>query len=576
MVGRMKFHICQSWFRFAHLLARNPGPVECSQIRRQGSPTRTFPARRCDNLAHRESSRRMLPPLQPQLVLIGLAFCLLFMPPLNASWWPFKSRPKLNKEINSILASSPAHHGRLGVEVVRLRDQKMLYSRDAEQLFQPASNMKLFTTACALERLGPDFTYRTTVDAAAPPDQSGRVGNIFIIGRGDPDLSNRVLPYHLKTERRGPADAAFQQLAEQMVTRGVKVVAGNIVADDSYFRGSPFPPDWAIDDMVWGYGAPVTALTFEDNELLLHIQPGAAIGLPAKISVDPLPHYYSIRDEVDTVAANESRKIDLYRPPASRTLTVRGQIPLDSTGDEETIAIQNPAKAIGDLFRRDLEERGIRVLGHVVEEATSGGPASSMHMVILAEHKSPPLAEDIQMTLKVSQNLHAEMLLRTLAHRLSGVGSRKAGIKILDHYVQGFGVTPHEVYFVDGSGLSRAVLVSPAAITKLLIHMSRSPEFKIFKEGLPVAGVDGTLSDRFKGTPAQGRILGKTGTLEHVNSLSGYMDLPQGEVLAFSILLNNNPLHGTQGEALVDRVALAIFKTYATRQVAAIIPSTKK
>ncbi len=513
----------------------------------------------------------MVPRMKFPGLLIGLASCLLLIPPSYAGWRIFKPRPKLGKAIQALLASSPAHHGRLGVEVVRLRDQKVLYARDAEQLFQPASNMKLFTTACALEKLGPDFTYRTTVNAANPPDPSGRVGDIFLVGRGDPDLSNRVLPYHLKTERKGPADAAFQQLAGQMASRGVKVVAGNIVVAESYFRGSPFPPDWAVDDLVWGYGAPVAALTFNDNQLLLHIRPGSAIGLPASITVDPLPRYYTIRGEVETVAANEPRKIDLTRPPGSRTLTVRGQIPLGGTVDEETIAIQNPAKAIGDLFRQDLEQRGIRVLGHVVvEDATPGGPVPSMHPVILAERESPPLGEDIQMTLKVSQNLHAEMLLRTLARRLSGDGSRKAGIKILDQYVEGFGVTPHEVYFVDGSGLSRAVLASPAAIVKLLIHMSGSPEFPVFKEALPVAGVDGTLSDRFKGTPAQGHILAKTGTIEHVNSLSGYMDLPQGGVLAFSILLNDNPLPGNQGEALVDRVALRIFKAYAKSRKAAI------
>ena len=473
--------------------------------------------------------------------------------------------------INAILRSTPAGRGFWGIEVVRLSDGTHLYARNADRLFQPASNMKLFTAAAALSKLGPDFVFRTTVESSTSPDAEGRVPNLILIGRGDPNLGSRVLPYHLKTQVRSPADADFEQLAGQVAARGVREVTGDILADNSYYVDQPYGPDWAIDDTVWGYGAPITALAFNDNSLKLHVQPGSAVGARARITLDPVPDYYRIKNAVKTVSASTPAKVRVERAPGSMELDVWGRVPLGSSGIDEDVAIQNPPQLIGEMFRRLLEQRGVKVDGQVVVRqqtpyamAAGAGPVPKPETrYILAEHDSLPLREDIKVTLKVSQNLHAEMLLRTMAREVAGQGSLAAGLKILDDFARKIDIPPGEVSFADGSGLSRYTLVTPDALIKLLEFMAGSRHFKDFFDALPVAGVDGTLADRFEHTVASGRIHAKTGSMEHVNALSGYMDLPGGGRLAFVIVANDYAASSAAATRTVDRIALTIYRQFA-------------
>jgi serine-type D-Ala-D-Ala carboxypeptidase/endopeptidase (penicillin-binding protein 4) len=501
-----------------------------------------------------------------RLCLCFLGACVLLLP---AAGWARRYR-SLSSQIEAILRTNPATRGFWGIEVVRLSDGKILYARNADHLFQPASTMKLFTTAAALTKLGPDFIFRTTVESSAPPDGKGRVPNLILVGRGDPNLGSRALPYHLKTEVRSPADLDFEKLADQVVAKGVREVTGNIIADDGYYVHQPYGPDWAIDDMVWSYGAPITALAFNDNSLKLRVRPGSAVGALAGITLEPVSDYYRIKDEVETTSADTPAKVVVDRAPGSMELEVWGHVPLGSGGIDEDVAIQNPTQLIGEMFRRLLEQRGVNVDGHVVVRhessyvmaAAVGASPKPEERNILAEHDSLPLREDIKVTLKVSQNLHAEMLLRTVARKVSGEGSLKAGTEILDDFTQEINIPPDEVYFAGGSGLSRDTLVSLNALIKLLESMSRSPYFKDFFGALPVAGVDGTLADRFEHTAARGRIHAKTGSMEHVNSLAGYMDLYGGRRLAFVIVGNNHPMRSAAAVGIIDRIALAIFRQF--------------
>ncbi len=472
--------------------------------------------------------------------------------------------------IRAILQASPARRGFWGVEVVRLSDGKVLYARNAGHLFEPASTMKLFTTAAALTRLGPDFVFRTTVESSSLPDAEGRVPNLILVGRGDPNLGSRVLPYHLKTRRRSPADIDFEKLADQVVAKGVREVTGNIVADDSYYVDQPYGHDWAIDDLIWGYGAPIAALAFNDNSLVLEVEPGSAEGDPASVTLEPVADYYSIKNEVKTTVADVPAKVEVDRAPGSMELDVWGHVPVDSGEIKEEVAIRNPPLLIGRMFRRLLEQRGVKVDGKVVvhelslaEAAAGAVRPDSVAPDILAEHDSVPLREDIKVTLKVSQNLHAEMLLRTMAHVASGQGSRKDGVKILDDFARQLNIPPREFYFAGGSGLSRDTLVSPKAFIKLLEFMARSKNFKDFFEALPVAGVDGTLADRFKDTAAKGSIHAKTGSMEHVNTLAGYIDPPGGRRLAFVIMANSHAVSSEAAEGVIDRIALAVYRRFA-------------
>lgn len=482
-----------------------------------------------------------------------------------------KRSPTIGERIDRILAESESRRGFWGIVMKELGSEKALYARDADHLFLPASNMKLFTTAAALEKLGPEFIFRTTVEVDQPPDSDGRVSDLRLVGRGDPNLGGRVLPYEPNNPTKAPAGLVFDQLAEMVKTKGVREVTGNLIADDSYFLYEPYGFDWSVDDLQWGYGAPVTALAFNDNSLRLHFAAGAAEGEPAKVWLDLIPDYYRLSNRLETSALGTTKRIFVERAPGSMDLDVWGQIPLGSDEDGDRVAIANPPQLAGELFRRALEARGIMVRGEVrvqhlkrIEAAASSDPfTAARSRVVLAEHRSEPLREEIELINKVSLNLHAEMLLRTMAHELRNYGSLTVGLEVLLEFVTRAGIPSGETRFADGSGLSRENLVTPRALVVLLDYMARSPHFLTFFDSLPVAGVDGTLAERFKGTPAAGRIHAKTGNIEHVNSLSGYMDLPSRKRLAFCIMTNNHPLKSREASAVIDQIALEIYTHFS-------------
>jgi D-alanyl-D-alanine carboxypeptidase/D-alanyl-D-alanine-endopeptidase (penicillin-binding protein 4) len=460
--------------------------------------------------------------------------------------------------VEAIIARTEARRGFWGIEVVRLADGKTLYSRFAKELFQPASNLKLFTTAAAIEKLGPEFVFRTTVESAAAPDAEGRVGDLVLVGRGDPNLSGRTLPYQYQAEWQTPADAAFQELADQVAAQGVREITGNLVLDDSYFLYEPHSHGWTLEDTQWGYAAPVTALAFNDNALRLRIEPGQAVGELARVWLNPVADHFKINDRVETTCPSR--------------LDVWGQIPVGGKTAEEWVAVADPLKWIGELFLRALNARGIVVRGRIevhhqtrMEAATGPeGPIDPSPRVVLAEHLSLPLRESVKVINKASQNIHAEMLLRTLGREVKGFGSLSVGLEVLGEFAAQAGIAPEEIHFADGSGLSRQSLVTPHAIAMLLAYMARSPRAEIFLDSLPVAGADGTLAERFGSASAKGRIVAKTGTLEHVNALSGYMDVPSGERLVFSIVGNSHLLKPAVAARIVDQIGLAIYDSFSS------------
>jgi D-alanyl-D-alanine carboxypeptidase/D-alanyl-D-alanine-endopeptidase (penicillin-binding protein 4) len=482
-----------------------------------------------------------------------------------------RRKSTLDWRIDNILGTSDAQRGFWGIEVVQLASGKLLYEREASHLFIPASNMKMFTTAAALERLGPEYTFRTTVESDAAPDAQGRVGNLYLVGRGDPDLGVRTFPYTYHGPEQ-PADKFLEDLADQAKARGVREVTGTLVADDSYFVWEPFAPNWAADDLEWGYGAPVTALAFNDNLLTLHVKPGAEAGDEASVRLEPVADYFQLKNHVTTSAAGTEKKYSLERLPGSMQLDVWGQIPVDAGENIDTVAIADPPKLAAELFRQALEARGIAVKGQVevrrstrMEAASPLEPLSPpLYRLVLAEHTSPPLSEAIKVVNKESENLHAEMLLRTLGHVVNHQGSLAGGLEALNAFaIQQVGILPGETYFSDGSGLSREDLVAPHAAVKLLLYMARSPHFQAYFDSLPVAGIDGTLVHRLSGDDVKGKIHAKTGSVEHVNTLSGYMDLPSGERLAFSIMANHHPLANRAGQETLDAITVEIYNWFA-------------
>ena len=394
----------------------------------------------------------------------------------------------LDRQIDKILTNGDAQRGSWGIEVVDLESGRSLYERDANHLFIPASNMKMFTTAAALEKLGPGYIFHTTVESDAAPDAQGRVWDLYLVGRGDPNLGVRTFPYVYHGLSQ-PADKFLQEMADQVKARGVREVVGKLVADDSYFVWEPFAPNWAADDLDWGYGAPVSALAFNDNLLTLHVKPGLNAGDEAEVRLSPVADYYLLRNHIQTGAKGTEKNYFLERQPGSMELDLWGKIPVDDGENDDTVAIANPPQLMAEQFRKALRARGIVVQGPIevrhstrLEADSPPNPAPPPSpRIVLAEHTSPPLSEAIKVVNKESENLHAEMLLRTLGRVQNNRGSLAGGLEALNTFAtQQVGIMPGETYFSDGSGLSREDLVAPHAAVKLLLYMARSPNFQAY------------------------------------------------------------------------------------------------
>jgi len=489
----------------------------------------------------------------------------------------------LHDRIADVLNSPDLARGFWGIEVASVSSGQTLYEQNADKLFTPASNTKLFTTAAALALIGPDYKFRTTVETVGTLDRYGRLnGDLVLVGHGDPNLSGRELPYDLRTQRNDHPIQALETLADELVQKGVKYVDGDIVADDSYFAFERYGEGWSQDDLVWADGAPVSALTINDNVVFVNILPADRPGEKAFVSVTPFADYYRLDNRIITTPAGTGRKFFVNREPGSTVLTLWGNMPLDDPGANEALAIEDPAEFAAALFRQLLEKRGIVVYGRQRTRHTElatlstfsvtavvpsrGGSDAPVHPfktdqpVVLASYESKPMLEDIQVVNKVSQNLHAEILLRLLGRERGTAGTIESGLEVLRGFLTQAGISADQYIFYDGSGLSRQNLVTPHAIVQLLRYVSTQPWGNAYKASFPVSGVDGSLSDRLTAPRLKGRIYGKTGSLGGVKTLSGYATTDNGETVAFSILSNNSNLPAKRITDTIDQIVQAIVE----------------
>ena len=482
---------------------------------------------------------------------------------------------RLSKAIEQILSDPDVSRGFWGIDVVALDTGQQLFGLNENRLFTPASNTKLFTTAAAFALIGPEFRFKTTVESLGTLDKYGRLNSdLVIVGRGDPNLSGRTLPYYLHTERRSPPIQALIDLADQLVQKGLKYVDGDVVADDSYYVFERYGEGWSQDDLAWEWGAPVSALTINDNVQFVNILPADRPGERAFLNVTPFPEYYRIENRVTTTPQGTGpRKVFINREPGSNQVSIWGNIPVDDAGEGESLAIEDPAEFTAQLFRSLLEQRGVTVYGRprtrhtelasmqtfsVTTLASGGGSENSAHSIpkpmVLASHESLPLSDDLRVVNKVSQNLHAELALRLLGKEKGTSGSIQGGLEVLRGFLTSAGIQPDQFVFYDGSGLSRENLVTPAAVVRLLQYARLQPWGPQFTDTLPVSGVDGSLGERLKIAPYKGEVHAKTGSLNHVNSLSGYATTTTGRTVAFSILCNNHNLSNRKAVDTIDRI----------------------
>jgi D-alanyl-D-alanine carboxypeptidase/D-alanyl-D-alanine-endopeptidase (penicillin-binding protein 4) len=462
---------------------------------------------------------------------------------------------RVQRAIRNVPEARNAHWG---ISVVSLKTGRLVYGYNSTRLFVPASNTKLFTTALALERLGPDFKFTTVVRADAEPDAAGVVRGVRLIGGGDPNLSNRILPYVPTTEKMALEPiVALESLAEQLVRRGVRVVEGPITGDDTRYPFEPSPSGWAIDDTPWSYGAPVSALSVNDNSFRLRIEPAAETGMPVQMTVSPSFAEVQIRNSAITTDSTP-QKLRYMRWPGSGELLVFGSMPQGAVAEEENMAVLDPALYAATALRSALQARGVRVDGGVralhrlsTEAVTLPGGA------ILAEWQSAPLADVVKVVNKISQNLHAEVLLREIAYQHDASGTAETGSKLMEEFLLSLSLKEDQFELEDGSGLSRLNLVAPQTVTRLLHHMFQSMASAVWMASLPEGAVDGTLEHRFRAAPSRGkRIRAKTGSLSHVSALGGYA-LPN---YAFCVMVNGFDARQAPIRTLIDRIALELAR----------------
>jgi D-alanyl-D-alanine carboxypeptidase/D-alanyl-D-alanine-endopeptidase (penicillin-binding protein 4) len=439
-----------------------------------------------------------------------------------------------------------------GIRVVSLGNQSVLYQRNATKYFTPASNTKLYSSALALLRLGPDYKFATTVMTTAVPVNGEIRGDVRLVGGGDPTISWRKYPYE-KGGIHEPPLAGIEGLADQVLAKGIRRITGGIVGDDTAWPWDPYPPGWAVDDAVWSYGAPVSALTINENTIELRIRAAESEGHPARISLTPALEYYWIDNRVVTEAGRRAVKI----ARDGRLIRASGRIPINGTDRTETIAIDDPALYAAHALHEALSRRGVAIGGnpsarHRMPEETWAPETGGVE---LAKHESRPLREIVQVTNKASQNLMAEMLLRA-----AGDGTTQGGVDQLELVLSSIGVDRKGYAIYDGSGLSRLNLISPAATIELLKHMWDSPLRGVFVASLPVGGLDGTLESRFDGRPRGNVVQAKTGSLSHVNALSGYIKSRTFGMVAFSIMVNGSNGPASTIRQAIDTICLEIAR----------------
>jgi len=496
----------------------------------------------------------------------------------------------LADKIQAILADPALAQAEFGVSVKTL-DGQALYGFNDAKLFTPASNVKLATTAAASALLPTDtLTWITNIVAGGVIDPQGVLhGDIVILGSGDPTLSRRTYPYHSPQQPAAPALASpakpptdmdvLDLLAQQVEQSGVRTVDGNVVGDDSFFVDEPYGEGWGWDDLQWSYGAPISALTFAENTIDLNITADPANPAATVAAWVPSVDYYTLENTMIPTPAGQVAHPGLDRRPGALLVRAWGTAP--ANGLHSGLAVDDPAAYTATAFKQALAAHGIQVTGNPVSLHKSSsetasftdqrnqilhiGAAASDHIAaplndrrILATHTSIPLAQDIVLTNKISQNLHAELILRLLGKTLGSDGSLEQGSRVVRQFMLDSGVNDSDFFLYDGSGMSPDDRVAPRAYAQLLAYAARQSWGAGWRNSFPIAGVDGSLANRFKTSPLKGKLWAKTGTLNESNALSGYLTTTSGQTLAFSIMVNGHR-PGSEAELqAIDRIAEAI------------------
>jgi len=457
----------------------------------------------------------------------------------------------LAAELDSTFLAPEFDRAMWGVVVQSVDDGQVLYRRNAERLFKPASNLKIVTGAAALVALGAEFRWRTPILAGGPMRGDTLDGDLLVVGRGDPSLSQRVA---------GGDDvlAALRPWADSLRGRGLRVVRGRVSGDASFFPDPVLGEGWMWDDLPFYYAAPIGALQFNEAVAVLEVTPGAAAGEPARARILPARAPLRLFAEVVTAPAESSLAVVTFdRAPFTDSVIVRGRISAGRAPWRSPVSVPDPTRYFEAALTQVLVESGIEVLGEAPASATRHSPLTTRDSSdTLFVWQSITLRELLPHFEKPSQNQIGEALLRTMGGVTRGVASVDSGRAAIRDVLRGFGVPDDAWVIADGSGVSHYNYLAPDVLARTLFAIARRPppDADVFIASLPVAGVDGTLASRLRGTAAQGNARAKTGDISGARTMSGYVTTRDGERLLFVLMANHFPVPRRVVDVAADHV----------------------
>lgn len=479
--------------------------------------------------------------------LLPLLFAAACMPSTSPAP-QVDERRALRHVIDSMISAPEVRHARWGVLVVDPERGDTLYSRDAGKLFVPASNQKILTTAVALDAFGPDHRFRTVL-LGGPVRDGVLEGDLHVVGRGDPGVSDHMA---------GDAMLPLQSMADALWERGIRRVRGTLRGDHDAFPDANAGFGWQLEDLEFPYGAVVDELLFNEGWSALHVRAGSRPGEPVSVQTRPSRSYPPVRVHALTIArgtgADSLPRLEASKDSVTWDIVLSGTIP---AGDSAVVAVthRDPKTAYLAALREALAERGISV-GDTSADSFAAPPHGDTLFVL----ESPPLAQILQFFMKPSQNQIGEMLFKSVALAAADTGTARVARRLFAERLRAWGAEPDGFLVFDGSGLSRRNMVSPETIVRVLDAMRRGPHFQTFYDAFPVAGVDGTLRSRMRGTRGEANVRGKTGTLGAVRSLSGYVTTAGGQLLLFSMLCNNYLVSTDHVSRVQDSIAVRVAR----------------
>ncbi|MDD3807353.1 MAG: D-alanyl-D-alanine carboxypeptidase/D-alanyl-D-alanine-endopeptidase [Candidatus Marinimicrobia bacterium] len=474
------------------------------------------------------------------LGLMVLNGCSTFIPVVAER----KKESEMIAKIDSLFNDPMFDHAFWGIQIKSAHTGKIWYEKNENRMFMPASNNKIPTTAVALTHFGPDYRFLTTLSTNGEVRDSILYGDIIVFSNGDPTLYERF--YY-------DSQDVFREWAQELKHQGIKEIHGRIIGDDDAFDDQRIGSGWSFDYLDVWYAAEINALQFNENYVDIRITPPFTPDGDLLIEPNVRSEYFNIETNV-AIGDTGKTRIRVNREYGTNIIHISGYARAGDTPAVYSPSIFNPTLFYCTALKETFKEQGIHVTAPAVDCDDLGDERWRDSTITLIVHESPPFRDILKGLMKRSQNLYAETMTRLLGYEEYGLGSFSNGQKVVEAYLEAWGIEPQHYVYADGSGLSRYNYWSPAQLVKILESMYHSPYWPVWYEIQSIAGVDGTLKNRMKNTPAEGNVHAETGTIANTRGLSGYVTTPEGELLIFSFLINGHLMKSNETDCITDEV----------------------